>query len=94
MLSDYTIRTLSELDQIDIYRILHLRAAEYRFFVSFVGKFTNRDHILGCKTNNNKYKRIEILKSIFSYSSVIKLKINSIKIIKTLPNIWRLSNIF
>ena len=35
------------LDLTDIYRIIHLKLANYTFFSSSQGVFTERDHILG-----------------------------------------------
>ena len=49
--------TFSQLDIIDIYRLVHLIKAEYTFFSSSHGTFTKTDHILGHKTHFNKFKR-------------------------------------
>ena len=54
------------MDLIDIFRALHPKAAEYTYFLSAHGTFSIMDHILGHKTSLNKFKKIEIISSIFS----------------------------
>ena len=64
------------IDQLDlIVRTLHLKRAEYTFFSSAHGMFSRIDHKLGHKTSLNKFKRIEIISSIFSYHNSMKLEI-------------------
>ena len=58
--------TLDEMDCIDIFRTFHPNA-EYTFFSSAHGTFSRIDHILGHKSNLSKFKKIEIILSIFSY---------------------------
>ena len=53
--------TLDELDLIDIFRIFHPNAEEYNFFSSAHGTFSRIDHMLGHKSNLNKFKKIEII---------------------------------
>ena len=53
------------MDLIDIFRTFHPNA-EYTFFSSAHGTFSRIDHILGHKSNLSKFKKIEILSSIFS----------------------------
>ena len=45
--------TLDQIDFTDIYRTLHLNAAEYTFFSSAHGTFSRIDHILGHKSGLN-----------------------------------------
>ena len=59
--------TVDQLVLIDIYRTLHPQTAEYTFFPSVHGKFSWMHHILGHKTSLNKFKRIEIISSIFFF---------------------------
>ena len=40
------------------------------------GTFSRVDHMLGHKTSLNKFKKIEIISSIFSGHKAIKLEIN------------------
>ena len=58
--------TLDEMDLIDIFRTFHLNVEEYTFFSSAHGTFSRIDHILGHKSNLSKFKKIEIIASIFS----------------------------
>ena len=58
---------LDEMDLIDIFRTFHPNAEEYIFFSSAHGTFSRIDHILGYKSNLSKFKKIEIILSIFSY---------------------------
>ena len=67
--------TLDEIDLFDIFRIFH-QNAEYIFFSSPHGTFSRIDHILGHKSNLSKFKKIEIIPSIFSNNNAMKLDIN------------------
>ena len=49
---------------------------EYTFFSSEHGTLSRTDHILGHKTNLNKFKSTEIISSIFSDHNGMKLEIN------------------
>ena len=49
---------------------------EYTFFSSAHGTFSRIGHILGHKTNLNKFKGIEIISSIFYDHNGMKLEIN------------------
>ena len=63
------------MDLIDIFRIFHPNAEEYTFS-SVKGTFSRIDHIMGHKSNLSKFKKIEIISSIFSDHSVMRLDIN------------------
>ena len=65
---------LDQMDLIHIYRILHPKAAKYTFFSSAHGTFSRIDHILGYKSSLDKFKKIEIISSIFSDHDVIRLQ--------------------
>ena len=54
------------MDLIDTYRTFHTNAEEYTFFSSAYGTFSRIDYILGHKSNLSKFKKIEIVSSIFS----------------------------
>ena len=59
--------TLDDMDLIDIFRTFHPNAEEYTFFSSAYGTFSRRHHhIVGHKSNLSKFKKIEIVSSIFS----------------------------
>ena len=85
--------TLEEMDLIDIFRTFHPNAGEYTFS-SAHGTFSRIDHILGHKSNLSKFKKIEIVSSIFSDHDAMRLDINYKK--KTVRNthIWRVNNMF
>ena len=63
------------MDLIDIFRIFHPNAEDYNFS-SAHGTFSRIDHILGHKSNLSKFKKIEIVSSIFSNHNAMKLVIN------------------
>ena len=58
---------LDEMDLTDVIRTFHPNAEEYTFFSSAHGTFSRIDHILGHKSNLSKFKKIEIISSIFSH---------------------------
>ena len=68
--------TLDEMGLIDIFRTFHPNAEEYTFFSSAHGTFSRIDHILGPKSNLNKFKKIEVVSSIFSDHNAMRLDIN------------------
>ena len=68
--------TLDKMDLIDIFRTLCPNAEEYTFFSSAHGTFSKTDHILGHKINLSKFKKIEIVSSIFSNHNAMRLGIN------------------
>ena len=64
----------------------------FSFFSSAHGTFSRIDHILGHKSSLGKFKKIEIILSIFSDHNAVRLDLNyRRKTIKN-PNIWRLNN--
>ena len=67
--------TLNEMELIDIFRIFHPNA-EYTFFSSAHGTFSRIDHILGHKSNLSKFRKIEIISSIFFDHNAMRLDIN------------------
>ena len=86
--------TLDEMDLIDVFRTVHPNAEEYTFFSSAHGTFSRIDHLLGHKSNINKFKKFEIISSIFSNHNTMRLDINyKAKSIRN-TNTWRLNNTF
>ena len=67
---------LHQMELTDIHRTFYPLAAEYIFFSSVHGTFFRIDHMLGHKTSLNKFKKTEIIPSIFSNFNVTKLEIN------------------
>ena len=68
--------TLDQIDLIDIYRTFHLKAAEYTFFPSAHRTFSRIDYILDHKSSLGKFKKIEIVSSIFCNHNGMRLEIN------------------
>ena len=68
--------TLDKMDLIDIYRTFHPKTTEYTFFSSAHGTFSNIDHILDHKSSLGKFKKIEIISSIFCDHNAIRHYIN------------------
>ena len=68
--------TIEQLDLIDIYRTLHPKTADYTFFSSAHGTFSKIDYILGHISSLSKFKKIEIISSIFSDHNAMRLDIN------------------
>ena len=68
--------TLDEMDLTDIFRTFPPNAEEYTFFSSAHGAFSRIDHILGHKSNLSKFKKTEIVSSIFSDHNTMRLHIN------------------
>ena len=71
--------TLGHIDLTDIYRLDHQIAAEYAFFSSMHGPLSMVDHKLGHKVSLNKFKKMEIISSIFSDHNGMKLEVNKRK---------------
>ena len=65
---------------------------EYTFFSSAHGTFCRIDHILGHKSSLGKFKKIEIVSSIFSDHNGMRLDINYRKKSVRNTNTWRLNN--
>ena len=68
--------TIDQIDLIDIYRTFDPKVAEYIFFSSAHRTFSRTDHILGHKSSLSKFKKIEIILSISSDHSAMRLEIN------------------
>ena len=81
--------TLDEMDLIDIFRTFHPNAEEYPFFSSAHGTFSRVDHILGHKSNLSKFKKIEIVSSIFSDHNIMRLDISYKKKTVRNTNTWK-----
>ena len=68
------------------------KTTEHTYFSSAHGTFSRTDHILGHKSSLGKFKKTEIVSSIFSNHNTVRLHINYRK--KTVKNTstWRLNN--
>ena len=67
--------TLDELDLIDIFRTFHSNAEENTFSGAH-GTLSRIDHIWHHKSNLSKFKKTEIISSIFSDHNTMRLDIN------------------
>ena len=54
------IDVMSQMDLIDIYGVFYPKTKEYTFFSAPHRIFSKTDHIVGHKTNLNRYKKSEI----------------------------------
>ena len=68
--------TINQVDLNDIYRTFQPKTADCTFFSSAHGIFYMIDHILGLKSSLSKFKKIEIISSIFSDHNTVRLEIN------------------
>ena len=83
---------MDQLDLIDIDRIFHSKTMNFTFFSNANGTFSRIYHILCHKSSLGKFKKIEIIPSIFSDHNAVRLDLNyRRKSIKN-SNIWRLNN--
>ena len=68
--------TIDMMGLIDIYGTFHPKTTEYTLFSSARGTFSRIDYILGHKSRLSKFKKIEIVSSIFSDHNNMRLDIN------------------
>ena len=68
--------TTDQLDLIDIYRTFHPKTMNFTFFSSAHVTFSRIDHILGHKSSLGKFKKNEIISSIFSDHNAVRLDLN------------------
>ena len=86
---------LDEMYLIDIFKTFHPNEEEYTFFSSAHGTSSRINHLLCHKSTLGKFKKIEIISSIFSDHNAMRLDVN-FKKNKTVrnTNTWRLNNTF
>ena len=82
------------MDCIDILRTFYPNVEEYTFFSSALGTMSRIDHILGHKSNLSKFKKVEIVSSIFSNYNAMRLDIYYKKKPVRNTNTWKLNNGF
>ena len=83
---------MDQLDLIDIYRTFYPKTMNFNFFSSAHRTFFRIDHILGHKSSLGKFKKIEIISSIFSDHNAVTLDVNHRKKYIKNTNIQRLNN--
>ena len=84
--------TIDQLDLIDIYKTFHPKTMNFAFFPSAHGIFSRIDHILGHKSSLGKFKKTEIIPSVFSDHSAVRSDLNHRGKTIKISNIWRLNN--
>ena len=73
------IEVMNQKDLIDIYRKLHPKMKEYTFFSAPHGAFSKTDHIIGHKTDLNRYENMKIIPCILSDHHGLRLVFNNSK---------------
>ena len=68
--------TVDQLDLIDIYRTFHSQTMNFTFFSSVHRNFSRIDYILDHKPSLGKFRKIEIISSIFYDHNVVRLDVN------------------
>ena len=68
--------TMEQLDLINIYRTFYPKTINFTFFSSAHGTFSKIHYILSHKCSLDKFKKIEIIPSIFSDHNAIRLDVN------------------
>ena len=67
--------SLAQMDLADIYRTFWPNEAKYTFLSNAHGTFSKIDPMIGHKASHNKFKKIEIILSIFLDHNGLKLEI-------------------
>ena len=75
-----------------IFRTFHPKTAGYTFFSNAHGTFSRIDHMLGHKSSLSKFKKTEIISSIFSDHNAMRLEMNYRERNVKNTNTWRLNN--
>ena len=83
---------MDQMDLTDIYRTFHPKSKEYTFFSAPHGTFSKTDHIVGHKSDLNRYKMIEIIPCLLSHHYELMLVLNSNKNNRNPIYTWKLNN--
>ena len=83
---------IDQLDLINTYRTFHPKTMNFTFFSSAHGTFSRIDHMLGHISSIGKFKKTEIIPSIFSDHTAVRLDVNYRRKTIKHSNIWRLNN--
>ena len=67
---------LDQMNLTDKYRVLYPKEAKYTLLPNAHGTFSKIDHMIGHKTSLKKFKKIEIISTIFSDHKGLKLETN------------------
>ena len=80
------------MDLTDIHRAFHPKEAKYTFFSNAHRTFSKIDQMIGHKTSLDKFKKIEIISSIFLDHNGLKLETNLKEKTQKHSNSWRLNS--
>ena len=83
---------LEKMDLSDIYRTFHPKEAKYTLFSYVHGTFSKTDHMIGHTASLNKFKKIEIISSIFCDHKGLKLETNLKEKNPKHSNSWKLNS--
>ena len=83
---------LGQMDLIDIFRSFHPKTAQCTYYSSAHRTFSKIDHMFGHKTSLSKFKKTEIISSIFSDHNAMELEINHKKNTENDSKTWELNN--
>jgi hypothetical protein len=83
---------MNQMDLTDIYRTFHPKAKEYSFSSAPHGTFSKIYHVIGHKTDLNKYKKIKIIPCTLSDFLGLRLVLNSNKNKGKYTHTWKLNN--
>jgi hypothetical protein len=89
-----TVKLTEVLDQMDLTdssKTFHSISKEYTFFSAPHGTFSKTDHIIGHKSDLNRYKKIEIIPCFLSDHSGLRLVFNSNKNNRKPTCTWKLN---
>ena len=81
---------MKQMDLTDIYRTFYTKTKGHTFFSETHGTFSKIDHIIGHKTDFNRYKNIEIIPCTISDYHWLRLISNN-NINNRMPT-WKLNN--
>ena len=82
-----------QADLIDIYRTLHPKTTEYKFFSSPHHTYSKTDHIIESKPLLSKCKRMEIKTKSLSGQRAIKLELRIKKLPQNHTTTWKLNKL-
>ena len=84
---------LDQVDLIDIYRTLHTKSTEYKFFSALHHIYSKIDHIIVSKSLLSNCKRMEIITNSLSDHSAIKLELRINKLTQNSTASWKLTTV-
>ena len=83
---------MKQMDLTDIYRTFYPKTKGYTLFSAPHGTFYKTDHIIGHKTEFNRYMKTKIIPGLLSYYYGLRLVFNSNKGTRKPTYTWKLNN--